>query len=166
MLGTARPATASDLRSLVRIRAIVDETLRLHPVVYSTVRQPVEPMHLPSGQTLSPGTDIVVPIGAIHRDPALWDEPLEFRPERFADPAGAGDRHRMAYLPFGTGPRVCIGSSFALQELVLVLATILQSHEIHAPTGWELEPHVGFIRRPAGELPLRVVKRRTSRDPV
>jgi cytochrome P450 len=66
----------------------------------------------------------------------------------------------MAYLPFGTGPRICIGSNFALQELVLVLASVLQSHEVHAHHGFTLEPHVGFIRRPAGELPLRVVRRR------
>jgi cytochrome P450 len=110
---------------------------------------------------LPPGTDIVVPIGGIHRDPRLWDDPREFRPERFLDEAAARERHRMAYLPFGTGPRICIGSSFALQELVLVLATVLQQFEVAAPAGWKLEPHVGFIRRPKGDLPL-LVKRRPA----
>jgi cytochrome P450 len=155
-----RSAEAADLRALRRIRAIVDETLRLNPTVYSTVRDPVEPVHLEGGQVLPPGTDIVVPIGGIHRDARLWDAPLEFRPARFLDEAGTRERHRMAYLPFGTGPRICIGSNFALQELVLVLATVLQHYEIDAPAGWTLRPHVGFIRRPDGDLPL-LVRRRT-----
>lgn len=156
-----RAATAGDLRALRRVRAVVDEAMRLHPSVYSTVRDPIEPVRLASGHVLPPGTDIVVPIGAIHRDERLWPEPEAFRPERFLDDAGTvRDRHRMAFMPFGTGPRTCIGSSFALQELVLVLATVLQHHELSAPDGFELRPHVGFIRRPAGDLPLRVRRRR------
>lgn len=154
-----RDPGAGDLRALRRVRAIIDETLRLHPSVYSTVRDPVEAVTLASGHVLPHGTDIVVPIGGIHRDPRLWDEPLAFRPERFLDEDAMRARHRMAYLPFGTGPRICIGSSFALQELVLVLATILQGYELATIDGWRLEPHVGFIRRPAGELPLRVRRR-------
>jgi cytochrome P450 len=158
--GESRDATAADLRALRRVRAVVDETLRLNPTVYSTVRDPVEPVRLDGGHVLRPGTDIVVPIGAIHRDERLWDDPLAFRPDRFLGESSSRDRHRMAYMPFGTGPRICIGSNFALQELVLVLATVLQHYEVHAPEGWTLEPHVGFIRRPAGDLPLRVVARR------
>lgn len=154
-----RPAGAADLRSLRRVRAAVDETLRLHPAVYSTVRDPVEPIELPGGHVLAPGTDVVVPIGGVHRDPRHWDAPLEFRPERFLDDEAGRERHRMAYLPFGTGPRICIGSSFALQELVLVVATVLQRFELAAPEGWELRPHVGFIRRPAGDVPLHVRRR-------
>lgn len=154
-----RAATAADLGALRRVRAIVDETLRLNPTVYSTVRDPLAPVHLPGGHVLAPGTDVVVPIGGIHRDPRLWDAPLEFRPDRFLDDPAAASRHRMAYLPFGTGPRICIGSSFALQELVLVLATVLQHHELVAPRGWQLRPHVGFIRRPEGDLPLHVRRR-------
>ncbi|MCW2923705.1 MAG: cytochrome [Thermoleophilia bacterium] len=154
-----RAAGAGDLRALRTVRAVVDETLRLHPAVYSTVRDPIEPVTLPGGHVLRPGTDIVVPIGGIHRDPRWWDEPLDFRPGRFLDEATVRARPRMAYLPFGTGPRICIGSSFALQELVLVLATILQRYELAAPAGFELRPHVGFIRRPEGSLPLEVTRR-------
>jgi cytochrome P450 len=154
-----RDAGAGDLRALRRVKAVVDETLRLHPAVYSTVRDPIDPVTLPSGHVLPPGTDIVVPIGGIHRDPRLWDDPREFRPDRFLDEDAAKARHRMAYLPFGTGPRICIGSSFALQELVLVLATILQRYELAAPAHWRLEPHVGFIRRPKGDVPLEVTRR-------
>jgi len=156
MLGE-RPAGAGDLRSLARVRAVVDETLRLNPTVYSTVRDPIDPVTLPGGHVLPPGTDIVVPIGAIHRDERLWDDPLAFRPDRFV--GDAKRRERMAYLPFGTGPRICIGSNFALQELVLVLATVLQQYELATPDGFTLTPHVGFIRRPAGELPLVVTRR-------
>jgi cytochrome P450 len=122
------------------------------------VRDPIDPVTLPGGHVLPPGTDIVVPIGAIHRDERLWDKPLEFHPERFLGERPR-ERHRMAYLPFGTGPRICIGSNFALQELVLVLATVLQRYEISAPAGWQLEPYTGFIRRPKGDLPLQVKRR-------
>lgn len=155
-----RSAGPSDLRALRRVRAAVDETLRLHPAVYSTVRDPIEPIELDGGHVLRPGTDVVVPIGGIHRDPRHWSDPLEFRPERFLDEEAARGRHRMAYIPFGTGPRICIGSSFALQELVLVVATVLQQYELAASAGWELRPHVGFIRRPAGDVPLQVTRRR------
>ncbi len=159
-----RDATAADLRRLPRLRAIVDETLRLNPTVYSTVRDPIEPVTLPGGHVLRPGTDIVIPIGGIHRDERLWDAPLEFHPERFLGESPR-DRHRMAYMPFGTGPRICIGSNFALQELVLVLATVLQHFEVSAPVGWQLEPYTGFIRRPKGDLPL-MVKRRPAFAPA
>lgn len=155
-----RAAGAADLRALRRVRAAVDETLRLHPAVYSTVRDPIEPVELEGGHVLAPGTDVVVPIGGIHRDARHWPRPLQFRPERFLDEGAARRRHRLAYVPFGTGPRVCIGSSFALQELVLVVATVLQRYELAAPDGWQLRPHVGFIRRPAGDVPLRVTRRR------
>jgi cytochrome P450 len=158
-----RAATAGGLRALRRIRAVIDEAMRLHPSVYSTVRDPIEPVRLESGHVLPPGTDIVVPIGAVHRDERHWDEPLQFRPERFLDDDAVRARHRMAFMPFGTGPRTCIGSSFALQELVLVLATVLQHHELSAPAGFELRPHIGFIRRPAGDLPLHVRRRAASR---
>ncbi|MCB0878205.1 MAG: cytochrome P450 [Thermoleophilia bacterium] len=124
-------------------------------------RDPIDPVELPGGQVLRPGTDVIIPIGGVHRDERLWNSPLEFRPSRFLDGDGSStrDRHRMAYLPFGTGPRICIGSNFALQELVLVLATILQRYEVHAPHDWQLEAYSGFIRRPRGDLPLRVVRR-------
>lgn len=160
-----RPAGAADLRSLVRVRAVVEETMRLHPAVYSTVRDPIEPIPLEGGVVLRPGTDLVVPIAAMHRDPRHWDDPLRFAPGRFLDGAAVAARHRMAHLPFGTGPRVCIGSSFAMQELVLVVATLLQQFEISAPPGFRLLPHVGFIRRPAGDLPLRVRRRPAFRGP-
>lgn len=158
-----RLACASDLSLFDRVRAVVDETLRLHPAVYSTVREPVKPIYV-NGKDLvwEPGTDLVIPIGAIHRDPRHWEDPLEFRPQRFLN-ANRKLQPRLAYMPFGAGPRVCIGASFALQELVLVLATILQHFEIHADPHWKLEPHVGFIRRPKGELRLKV-KRRSSSD--
>lgn len=155
-----RRVTADDLRALPRLRAVVDETMRLHPAVYSTVRDPIEPITLDGTEVvLEPGTDVVIPIAGIHRDPRLWTEPNAFRPQRFVDGDGVDRAHRVAFIPFGTGRRICIGSSFALQELVLVLATVLQHVELTAPDGFELRPHVGFIRRPAGELPLHVRRR-------
>jgi cytochrome P450 len=153
-------ARAVDLRALPRLHAFIEETLRLEPSIYSTVRTPIESVVLPGGQVLAPGTDVIVPIGAIHRDPRHWSDPLVFRPERFLDRAAVKARHRMACIPFGMGPRVCIGASFAMQELMLVLATVLQAVELSAPDGWMPTAHVGFLRRPAGEVPLRITHRR------
>jgi cytochrome P450 len=155
-----RPATAADLRRLPGVRAVVDETLRLNPDVYSTVRDPVEPWHA-AGVVFPHGVDIVIPIGGIHRDPRNWEAPEEFRPARFLDEAAAAERSRLAHIPFGIGPRICIGSSFALQELVLVLATLLQEVEWTMAPGERVRPQTGFIRRPAGELRLQVRRRRT-----
>jgi len=154
-----RAPGAGDLRALRRVRAVVDESLRLHPAVYSTVRDPIEPIDIGGGTMLRPGTDVIIPIGGIHRDPRHWTDPLEFRPARFLDEAAAAARHRLAYMPFGVGPRICIGSSFALQQLVIVLAEVLRAFELHVAPGFELQPDVGFIRRPDGAVPIQVRRR-------
>lgn len=160
-LGDSDP-TADDLRLLPLLRAFVDEVLRLHPTGYSTAREPLEPIELDAGIVLRPGTDVVIPFGWFSRDPRWWDDPLELRIDRFlgADASSAG-RPRIAHVPFGLGPRVCIGASFALQTLLVSLATIVRSHELELEPGTVVRPHIGFIRSPAGDVPMRVRTRTT-----
>ena len=80
------------------------------------------------------GSPTYIPIYAIHRHRLLWDGPDTFDPERFA-PEAVKARHRYAYLPFGAGPRICIGMSFALTEAVVILATLLRSVRLELRPG-------------------------------
>ena len=83
------------------------------------------------GHKVEAGTLAVVGIYAIYRDPTLWDNPLVFDPDRFSAQRSAG-RSRWQYLPFGGGPRSCIGDHFAMLEATLALATIIRQVEIHS----------------------------------
>ncbi|MBM3573900.1 MAG: cytochrome P450, partial [Alphaproteobacteria bacterium] len=92
------------------------------------------------------GTDVMIVPWLLHRHRKLWADPECFDPERFA-PERAGNRHRFAYLPFGGGPRICIGMGFAMMEAVLILATIARS--------WRLELAPGKVVEPVGLITLR-----------
>jgi cytochrome P450 len=110
------------------------------------------------GQAVERGTLVYVPVYAVHRHRALWDDPDRFNPDRFA-PELAKSRHRYAFFPFGAGPRICIGMGFAMMEAVLILATLLRAarlalREHHVP---ELKFRVTL--RPAGGLPMTVCPR-------
>jgi cytochrome P450 len=83
------------------------------------------------GYRVEAGTMLVVGIYALHRDPDLWDHPLVFDPDRF-NPQNANGRDRWQYLPFGAGPRSCIGDHFAMLEATLALATIIRRTEIQS----------------------------------
>ena len=147
VFGEAAPRTAH-LRELPWTRAVVQEVMRLHPSVYSTVREPLEPYEI-AGHTIMPGTDIAIPISAMHRDPRHFDRPDEFRPERWLDAAKGSQRHKLAYIPFGAGPRVCIGSSYAMQEIMLIIARVAQGWNITpAGNGDLLAPRAQFTLAP------------------
>ena len=114
-----RTATAADLPNLPYCRMIIDEALRLYPPAALVSRTAQAPDTL-AGREVKKGDTVMIPIYALHRNALLWDDPDAFRPERFAEKP-----QRYAYLPFGDGPRICIGASFALQEAVIILATLL-----------------------------------------
>lgn len=159
-----RVPTASELRDLPLLRAFVDEVMRLHPTGYSTAREVLEPMALDDGVTLRPGTDVIVPFGWLLRDPRWWTDPLELRIDRFL-PGGEAlqpDRPRVAYIPFGLGPRVCIGAAYAIQLLLATLSVIVRSHELALDPGTQVGVHTGFIRSPRGDVPMRVRRRRSG----
>ncbi|MEI6949556.1 cytochrome P450 [Paraflavisolibacter sp. H34] len=117
--GEVRP---EHLPQLVYTRAVIEETLRLYPPVYHLQRQLAEDLEL-EGYPLKKGAVVLTSVVALHRNPACWDRPDEFRPERFL-PAGGGQAAKGAYIPFGAGQRMCIGSQFALWEMVAVLAVL------------------------------------------
>ena len=111
------------------IDAVIKETMRLRPVFPITARLATEPFELP-GLTIPTGTFVVPHITLVHRRPELYPDPLAFRPERFLD-TRAGT---YAWIPFGGGPRRCIGAAFSLLEMRVVLRTILRCARI-VPTG-------------------------------
>ena len=84
----------------------------------------------------------------IHRHPEFWDDPLRFNPERFISAGVIAKRPKLAYFPFGAGPRVCVGSTFAMTEGPLVLATIAQRFRIELAPGQTILPDTTFTLRP------------------
>ncbi len=101
---------------------------------------------------------VVIAPYVLHRHRTLWDQPDVFRPERFL-PEERGRIDRFAYLPFGAGPRVCIGASFSLQEAVIVLATIAKNLRLDLVEGHEVTPVQRITLRPGGGLPMHVTQR-------
>jgi cytochrome P450 len=141
-----RAAGAEDLAALPFIRAIIDETLRLYPAGGMLSRTARVDDTL-CGTQVRKGETVMIPVYALGRHRDLWDAPDAFRPERFLD-RKAIDRY--AYLPFGDGPRVCIGASFALQEAVIILATLLSRFRFTAVKGRTPEPKMLITLRPQG----------------
>jgi len=118
--------TADDLSELEHTERVIDEALRLYPPVYMFFREATQDVEL-AGYDIPEGTTLVLPQWVVHRDPAWWDEPETFRPDRFA---GESDRPEYAYFPFGGGPRHCIGMRFARMEMKTVLATIFSDYTL------------------------------------
>lgn len=141
-----RAATGGDVARLPYIRQIIDETLRLYPPAAMVSRTALAPDTL-CGREVKPGDTVIIPIYALHRSHQLWDNPDRFDPDRFADRKSI---ERYAYLPFGDGPRICIGASFALQEAVIILATLLACTRFKQVPGKDPKPVMILTLRPEG----------------
>jgi cytochrome P450 len=127
-----RRLTPADVADLGYTVAVLHEALRLCPPAPVVTRTATGDIDV-DGYRVEAGTELVVGISALHRDPALWDRPLDFDPDRFSPPNSAG-RDRWQYLPFGGGPRSCIGDHFAMLEATLALASIIRGVEMHSST--------------------------------
>ncbi len=139
-------ATGEDVENLPYIRMIIDEALRMYPPA-GIISRTAQRHDTLCGREVRPGDTVMIPIYALGRNNLLWDDPDAFRPERFAD-RKAIDRY--AYLPFGDGPRICIGASFALQEAVIILATLLSRFRFKPVPGKKPEPVMILTLRPQG----------------
>ncbi|QBF30051.1 cytochrome P450 [Thalassococcus sp. S3] len=139
-------ATGAHVAKMPLIRQIVDEALRLYPPA-AIVSRTAQKADMLCGREVREGDTVMIPIYALHRNARLWKDPDAFRPERFAD-RKAIDRY--AYLPFGDGPRICIGASFALQEAVIILATLLARFRFVRVPGRDPNPVMIITLRPEG----------------
>jgi unspecific monooxygenase len=122
------PDNATDVLSkLPYTRAVVSETLRLYPPAFAITRAAIEADRIGTVE-VPPGALVMVAPFVLHRHARLWRNPDAFEPARFLDDAAPA--HRFAYLPFGVGPRVCVGAQFALTEAALVLAMLIKQFRI------------------------------------
>ncbi|PWB82294.1 MAG: cytochrome P450 [Methylocystaceae bacterium] len=150
----ARDIGPEDVDALVFTRQVVQESLRLFPPAPTVTRQAKEDTRI-GPHPISRKSSVFVAIWSLHRNERLWDEPAAFDPDRFA-PEKAKARHRFAYLPFGGGPRVCIGMSFAMLEITTILATLARDFRFTTVPGFRPEVAPNITLRPKGGLPLRV----------
>jgi cytochrome P450 len=141
-----RVPTASDLPTLAYTRMVIDETLRLYPPAWITNRRAIEEDTV-CGYRIPADATVSISPYVTQRDPALWENPEGFDPDRFAPERSAGRAH-YAYFPFGGGPRQCIGKGFALMESTLVLALLAQRYELHLMPGRRVETEAVATLRP------------------
>ena len=155
-----RTPTAADAPRLPLALAVFKEALRMYPAVYLFGRVVTAPVQIGEWD-LPKGTVVLVGPYALHRKESLWPDPLRFDPSRFS-PEAEAKRHKQAFIPFGAGPRSCIGNHFALLEGPLVLATLLRRADLELlhPRGAEPEPSATL--RPKNGLPMRVRLRRRA----
>jgi len=153
VLGGAAPDFDS-LKRLPLTGAVVNETLRLYPPVYNVARQCVADDEY-GGRRIPRGTVLLISVYGMQRDPALWSDPDSFRPQRFLD----GDWPRHAFMPFAIGKHTCIGNHFAVTEMTIALAMIVQRYRLEPAD----DAPVGMVARitlaPDREIALRLVPR-------
>jgi|SRR5579859_142937 len=152
-----RAPAITDLPNLAYTRAVIDETLRLYPPAFGITRQSIKADDL-GGYRVPANAGITLVFYNVHRDPRFWNEPERFDPERFTPERSAG-RLPFAYLPFGAGPRQCIGNQFALTEAQMVLASIAQRYQLRLVPGHPVRPHPLFTLRTSHGLPITVRRR-------
>jgi cytochrome P450 len=155
-----RPPTFADLPRLPYTGLVITETLRIYPTVWMLGRETAEPVEL-GGYRLPTGLTVFMPQWTIHRDPRWFDEPEQFRPERWDPGRGLQERiPRYAYFPFGGGPRICIGNSFALMESALLLATIAGRFRLRLAPDALVKPLPTMTLRPAHGVKAVIERRR------
>ncbi len=134
--------TPQTIRGLHYLKQVIDESMRCFPPAWIMGRRTIE-ADVINGYEIPPQTNIVMPIYVVHHNEDIWDHPFDFVPERFAMDH-LKEKHKYAYFPFGGGPRLCIGNNFAIQEMQVALAMILQKFKIEVDPDFkpELEPLV------------------------
>ena len=152
-----RPPEYADLMNLPYTRMVIDEALRLYPPAWGFSRQALADDELGGFRLPRGWLAFVIPY-VLHRLPAFWEHPEAFDPERFL-PERSAERPKFVYLPFGAGPRQCIGKQFALIEAQLILATLAQGYRLHLVPRHRVEPWPLISLRPRFGMPM-VIERR------
>jgi cytochrome P450 len=153
-----RAPTFEDLPRLRYTDAVISESLRLRPPAWAIGRTAIAD-HRAADRTIARGSIVVVSPWLLHHDPRWWPGAEAFRPERWLE---NDDRPRYAYIPFGAGPRACIGRPFAQAEAALVLATIASRWRLRVRPGARIEPQAVLTLRPRYGVPVIAERRRSS----
>jgi len=156
VLGDRLPG-AQDLPDLPYTRQIFAESMRLYPPAWAVSRRSIEPVTI-GGYPVAAGTGVLASQWVAHRDPRFFPDPLAFRPERWTEEFEAG-LPKLAYFPFGGGPRLCIGMGFARMEGVLLLATIGRRWRMRLVPGQRIEPHPRITLRPKNGVRVTLSRR-------
>ena len=144
-LGTRRP-TLADLRALPFARQVMEEAMRLYPPAWVVGREALQEDEA-KGYPIPKHGIVIVSICNLHRDGRYWENPDQFDPDRFT-PERNKERHRGVYIPFGLGPRMCIGNNFALMEIQLIIMMMVQHFDFELDTTHSVVPEALITLRP------------------
>jgi cytochrome P450 len=161
VLGDRTPQLA-DLAKLNYTNWVLQETMRLYPPVWNFERQAIADDEV-LGYHITAGSSMVIFVFGVHRHERHWENPNEFRPDRFSPPQSE-TRHRTCYLPFSTGPRRCIGNNYAMMEAQIVLAMIVQRYRLRMVANHPVELEPLITLRPRYGVRVTAESRSVSRD--
>jgi cytochrome P450 len=156
VLGTRTPV-ADDFSNLPYCQKVFKETMRLYPPV------PLLPRHVENDDVLGKyalkgGSDVLFSAYLLHRHPDFWENPETFNPHRF-DADAEKQRHPYAYIPFGGGPRLCLGNNFAMMEAVFILAMTTQRFKLNLTPNANIKPLISLTTRPKYGVPVILERR-------
>jgi cytochrome P450 len=140
VLGGRRP-DLQDVAKLVYTKRVIQEAMRLYPPIWIIERRAIGEDEI-AGYKIPAGSSVVISPYALHRHPGFWERPEAFDPSRFESPPPD------AYIPFGAGPRFCIGHEFAMLEARLIVAMVLQAFRLRGVPGHPIEPMPDITLRP------------------
>ena len=155
VLGT-RPPGYDDIRDLRYTNMVLQEAMRLYPPVWILPRRAVHEDEI-DGYRVPAGGDVLICPYTLHRHPGFWRDPDRFDPQRF-DPAGPGPAHRYAYIPFGAGPRYCVGNNLGMMEATLVAAMVARRFRLRLVPGRRVAAEPMLALRARGGLPMTVTR--------
>lgn len=153
-----RTPTQDDLPRLAYTRRVIEESMRVYPTAPGISNRIAVADDEVCGVKVAKGTNVAIAPWLLHHHRKLWDDPGRFDPDRFLPERSAG-RPRFAYMPFGAGPRVCIGQVLAMNELVLILASLAQRYRLRVAPGQEVVPQANITLRPKYGLKMTLEHR-------
>jgi len=140
----------------MQMKCVMNEVLRLYPPAPNVQRQAREDIKV-DDVTVPNGTNMWIDVVAMHHDPELWGKDAnEFRPERFMDDVNGGCKHKMGFLPFGFGGRMCVGRNLTFMEYKIVLSLVLSRFSFKVSPDYKHSPSIMLSLRPSHGLPLIV----------
>lgn len=157
-LDSGAPLDFQNIMQFNYVRMVIEESMRIYPPAWSIGRRAIEEDTL-GNYRIDPGTNVLIPIIYFHHSEKYWTEPKRFIPERFA-PEKRGEIDRFVYFPFGGGPRTCIGNSFALVEMQIVLIKLYQHYHFRLKDGFKVQTDPLITLRPKYGMQMHVERRK------